>query len=65
MSIDISELKKGQRIVLEGGLTAEVLAPSEDGEWIRVKYLTAPDDPELVGTEDLCSGDEIVEAGAS
>ena len=45
---------------LDSGVVAEVLAPTEDGEWILVKYIEAPESPDLVGTEDLCSTEEIV-----
>ena len=37
-----------------------VVAPTEDGEWILVKYIEAPESPNLVGTEDLCSTEKIV-----
>ena len=60
MNQSIWDLKSGDRITLDSEVVAEVVAPTEDGEWIRVKYTDAPESPELVGTEDLCSTDEIV-----
>ena len=60
MNRNIWDLKMGERITLDSGEVAQVMAPTEDGEWILIKYVEAPDSPELVGTEDLCSTGEIV-----
>ena len=60
MNGNIWDLKSGDRITLDSEVTAEVVAPTEDGEWIRVKYMAAPESPEIIGTEDLYSTDEIV-----
>ena len=60
MNQNIWDLKFGDRITLDSEVIAEVVSPTEDGEWIRVKYMDAPESPEIVGTEDLCSTDEIV-----
>ena len=35
------------------------MAGTEDGEWVRVRYLEGEDDPLFAGTEDLVSGDEV------
>ena len=48
------------RISLDSGAVAEVIAPTEGGEWVLVKYVASPDSPELIGTEDLCSAGEIL-----
>ena len=60
MNGNIWDLKSGDRITLDSEVTAEVVVPTEDGEWIRVKYMDAPESPEIIGTEDLRSTDEIV-----
>jgi hypothetical protein len=59
--VNLDTLKPGDRVRTADDAVAEVLAASEDGEWIRVKYLRSDQDPELVNTEDLCSADEIEE----
>ena len=64
MNQSIWDLKPGDRITLDEEVVAEVIAPTEDGEWIRVRYMDVPESPELVGTEDLCSTDEIVSHAA-
>ena len=60
MEIGLWDLTLGERINLESGVVAEVVAPTEDGMWILVKYIDAPESPEIIGMEDLCSSDEIV-----
>ena len=60
MEIDIWDLEAGHRVIVDSGAVAEVLAGTEDGTWVRVKYVQSPDEPDLIGTEDLCSVDEIV-----
>ena len=60
MSWSIWDLKVGDRISLDSGAVAEVIAPTEDGEWVLVKYVEAPESPQIVGTDDLCSADEIL-----
>ena len=59
--VDLTTLRTGDRVKTVEGSTAEVLAPSEDGAWVRVKYLEAPQNPKLVNTDDLCSTDDIAE----
>ena len=60
MSQSIWDLNVGDRISLDSGAVAEVIAPTEGGEWVLVKYVASPDSPELIGTEDLCSAGEIL-----
>ena len=61
--MDLRTLKPGHKIMTRGGAQAEVLSETEDGEWIKVRYLEAKDDPSLVGTEDLVEESEIEETG--
>ena len=60
MGQSIWDLKAGERISLDSGAVAEVVAPTEDGEWVPVKYVESPEWPEIIGTEDLCNTDEIL-----
>ena len=60
MGQSIWDLKVGGRISLDSGVVAEVIAPTEDGEWVLVKYVEAPESPQIIGTEDLCSTGEIL-----
>ena len=60
MSSSLWNLREGERVTLDSGAVAEVIAPTGDGTWVLVKYVEAPESPEIVGTEDLCSFEEIV-----
>ncbi len=57
--MDMWLLKPGHKIRTVGGPEAEVLSETEDGEWIRVRYLDDGDDPLFAGTEDLAHRDEV------
>ena len=59
--MELLSLKIGSKILLESGTVALVVGETEDDRWIRVVYLTVPGDPELEGTEDLCTSEEILE----
>lgn len=59
MAVDLWSLTVGAKVRLEAGGAAVVVALTEDGEWIKVRYLAMPESPGLAGTEDLCSADEI------
>ncbi len=54
----LDELKAGDRVRTTRGSIAEILAESEDAQWIRVRYLESAEE-RLVGTEDLCEAAEI------
>jgi hypothetical protein len=59
--VNLHELKPGDRLRTEEGSIVEVVAETEDGRWIAVKYLRIDHAPELIGTPDLCTADELVE----
>ena len=58
--MNLYQLTVGTKVLLTNGATAEVVAPTEDGRSVEVRYLEAPFNPELVGTESTCSEDEVV-----
>ena len=57
--MDLRLLKPGHKIRTCDGVEAEVLSESEDGEWIKVRYVDGEDDPLFGGTEDLAHRDEV------
>ena len=60
MSTDLWQFQKDQQVTLQNGAVAQVLQPTQDGRWIRVKYIHSPDQPDIVGTEDLCHQEELL-----
>jgi hypothetical protein len=57
-SVDISDLKPGDRVRTVEGSIAEVIKVSQDDRWVAVRYLRS-ENAELVGQEDLCSSEDI------
>jgi hypothetical protein len=57
--VDLYQLKRGDRVRTVDGAVVEVLNDTEDGQWILVRYVESPQDPALVGTEDLCDEHEL------
>ncbi len=57
--MDLHDLRNGERVRTVNGSIAEIISETEDGHWIRVRYVESESDEALVGTEDLCSADEI------
>jgi len=58
--INFMELKAGQQLVLKNEVIAEVIENIGDGIWVQVRYLESPQDPSLVGAEELCHCEEAV-----
>jgi hypothetical protein len=59
--MDLWQLRPGDRVRTSDGAFVEVVANTEDGRWILVRYLADPENPSAVGTEDLCHEEELVE----
>jgi len=55
--IVVSDVAVGTRLVIAGGISAEVIQNMGDGEWLRVRLLTG----DAVGTEELCHATDVVE----
>ena len=59
--VNVMDLQPGDKIRLGGKVTAEVVSNPRDGIWIQVRYLTHPENPEQVGTEELLFAEDIVD----
>jgi hypothetical protein len=55
--LDVYKVQDGARLVIAGGLTAEVIENMGDGEWLRVRLLSG-DRP---GEEELCHATDVLE----
>lgn len=58
-------LTPGMQIVLVDGAVAEVVSNPLDGVWVFARYLTSPDDPARVGSEEMIFAQDIAEARAT
>jgi hypothetical protein len=59
--VNLITIEEGATIATIQGATAEVVNNPKDGVWVFVKYLTSPDDPSLVGAEDMVFAADIAE----
>ena len=60
MFVNLFELKPGQRILMKNRSVAEVVENLDDGIWVQGRFLESPNDPSIVGTEDLCYCEEVL-----
>jgi hypothetical protein len=58
--MQVNGLTAGARLLLEDGSVVEVLAPSDDGVTVPVKYLEAPFNAAMAGKQGRCSDYDIV-----
>ena len=59
--VNIRDLGVGARVVLQNGAEAEIVANPKDGVWLFARYLSAPHDPAIAGTEDMIFAQDVVE----
>ncbi|MDA0263540.1 MAG: hypothetical protein O3A93_05280 [Chloroflexi bacterium] len=59
--VDLMLIEAGFKLFTTGGATVEVVENPKDGVWLFAKYLVCPDDPSLVGAEDMFFAQDIVE----
>ncbi|MEA2791750.1 MAG: hypothetical protein QOG73_4156 [Acetobacteraceae bacterium] len=53
----VHDVAVGAKLLISGGLSAEVIENLGDGEWLRVRVLSGDD----AGTEELCHATDVVE----
>lgn len=54
----VHDVKIGDKLIIAGGLTAEVIENLGDGEWLRVRVLSGKE----AGAEELCHATDVLEA---
>jgi len=59
--VNLMLLEPGTKIALADGSLAEVVSNPLDGVWVFARYLSAPSDAALVGTEEMIFAQDIVE----
>lgn len=59
--VNLIALKPDTKIQLVNGATAQVVSNPRDGVWVFARYLFSPQDPALVGTEDMVFAQDIVQ----
>jgi hypothetical protein len=59
--VNLMLLEPGTTIGLADGSIAEVVSNPLDGVWVFARYLSAPSDAALVGSEEMIFAQDIVE----
>jgi hypothetical protein len=55
--LTVNDVAVGSRLLIAGGLSAEVIENMGDGEWLRVRILSGDDS----GAEELCHATDVLE----
>lgn len=58
--VNIRAVPAGARITLVDGAEAEVVSNPADGVWLFARYLSSPNDPALVGQEEMIFAQDVV-----
>jgi hypothetical protein len=59
--INIRDLAVGSLVVLGNGAEAEIVSNPNDGVWLFARYLSSPDDPAIVGQEEMIFAQDVLE----
>ena len=59
--VNLITLEEGAKLATTAGATVVLVENPKDGVWVFAKYVTCPDDPSLVGTEDMFFAQDIIE----
>lgn len=59
--VNLILLTPDTKIQLVNGATAQVVSNPRDGVWVFARYLSSPQDPSLVGTEDMVFAQDILQ----
>jgi hypothetical protein len=55
--LTVNEVVSGTKLLIAGGLAAEVIENMGDGEWLRVRLMSGAD----AGAEELCHATDVLE----
>ncbi len=59
--VNLITLEVGVRVSTTAGATIEIIQNPKDGVWVFGKYTINPDDPSLVGTEEMFFAQDLTE----
>ena len=59
--VNLIDLEPGDKLSIAGGATVEVATNPKDGVWIFARYILSPDDPSLVGSEEMFFAQDVME----
>ena len=59
--INLRTLEVGANVRLTGNIIAEVIENPADGMWVLVRYVSCPDDPSCVGSEEMAFATDVID----
>jgi hypothetical protein len=59
-TVILRDLPVGTLVRLRSGAIGEITGNPQDGAWIFLRYVEAPNDPQKVGTEDMAFCTEVI-----
>ncbi len=59
--INVRDLAAGITVVLLSGAEAEIIDNPKDGVWLFARYVSSPDNPDLVGQEEMIFAQDVVD----
>jgi hypothetical protein len=59
--INVRDLAPGVTVVLLSGAEAEIVDNPKDGVWLFARYLSSPENPSLVGCEEMIFAQDVVD----
>jgi hypothetical protein len=62
--INIRDLAIGTKVILGSGAEAEIVGNPNDGVWLFARYLLSPDDPTMVGQEEMIFAQDVIDIGS-
>ena len=57
------DLPEGARVKLKNGAVAEVTGNPRDGAWLLIRFIEHPQEPSMVGEEDMVFFTDVEEGG--
>ena len=62
--INVRDLAVGTHVVLLSGAEAEIVSNPNDGVWVFARYISAPNNPALIGHEEMIFAQDVIEIRA-
>jgi hypothetical protein len=58
--VNVRDLAVGTHVTLASGAEVEIVSNPGDGVWVFGRYVSAADDPGMVGTEEMIFAQDVV-----
>jgi hypothetical protein len=59
-ALNLLTLEPGTHVRLIGDVIAEVVDNPQDGVWLLLRYVSVPDSPDQVGSEEMVFAEDVI-----